>query len=557
MLTLAVLVAAVIAVQMVPGGTEDSSAADIMIVLDNNSPGTFTGYSWSGNTLTISDYGNNYTITQNAAGVLDRNINIATTTSSSTVTITIKNINIKNSISLVDNAKVKLLLEGNNNVGGRIVVPYSASSPNTSLTIESLTNGSLDVKIGIGGIGIYTGTITINSGTVTATGGSGNAGIGGIDGTGPGQGGYGGTITINGGIVTATGGSNGGAGIGGGGAGGYSHGGSGGTITINGGFVTATGGSGAAGIGGGNSGVGGSGGTITINGGTVVAKGGTNAAGIGGASGSSIGTPGAGATLTINSGANVTAFSTGDRPAIHAASIADASTGYFVNAILDSNLPSNTTTLLVYAEGNTSTHLTILTPSGASYKNFAFMLPGPPSSKNYNIIAQNAEVSRQVLNVSDDSNVIASVRDVEATPVKLGTPISAVTDISGVPNKVVVGTLLDLRGTVSPANATYKTIVWNVKDAGTTGAVIDGNKLNTTGAGTVTVTATIANSTAFGTAFVKDFTIEVSTSGGGGGGGEPSGSGSMLMWVAVAAAIIALLIIAVFVLQKRGTNKGK
>jgi formylglycine-generating enzyme required for sulfatase activity len=85
----------------------------------------------------------------------------------------------------------------------------------------------------------------------------------------------------------------------------------------------------------------------------------------------------------------------------------------------------------------------------------------------------------------------------------------AVSDIAGVPGSAAPETPLNLTGTVTPDNATNKTIVWSVKEAGTTGASITGNTLNTTGAGTVTVTATIANGQAEGTAYTKDFTIAI------------------------------------------------
>jgi len=88
-----------------------------------------------------------------------------------------------------------------------------------------------------------------------------------------------------------------------------------------------------------------------------------------------------------------------------------------------------------------------------------------------------------------------------------GTPFVKVTNITGIPTSAVVGTLT-LNGTVAPANATNKTIVWSVYNAGTTGASISGNTLSTTATGTVTVTATIANGTAVGTDYTKDFTIE-------------------------------------------------
>ncbi|GAB6391825.1 MAG: hypothetical protein MdMp014T_1198 [Treponematales bacterium] len=88
-----------------------------------------------------------------------------------------------------------------------------------------------------------------------------------------------------------------------------------------------------------------------------------------------------------------------------------------------------------------------------------------------------------------------------------------VTDITGVPTTMGEGTSITLSGTVSPPDATNRTIVWSVVNAGGTGATITNNgntyTLSATTAGTVTVRATIANGTAPGTAFTKDFTITV------------------------------------------------
>lgn len=86
----------------------------------------------------------------------------------------------------------------------------------------------------------------------------------------------------------------------------------------------------------------------------------------------------------------------------------------------------------------------------------------------------------------------------------------AVTNITGVPQETMEETPLQLSGTITPENATNKTITWSIADAGSTGATIsDGNTLNTTGDGSVIVRATIANGTAVGTNYTKDFTITV------------------------------------------------
>jgi len=86
--------------------------------------------------------------------------------------------------------------------------------------------------------------------------------------------------------------------------------------------------------------------------------------------------------------------------------------------------------------------------------------------------------------------------------------IIAVTNITGVPTTGKVGTALTLSGTVFPANATNKTIVWSVKSGP---ATISGGKLTASASGNVVVTATIVNGTAQGISYTKDFTIAVSS----------------------------------------------
>ena len=84
-----------------------------------------------------------------------------------------------------------------------------------------------------------------------------------------------------------------------------------------------------------------------------------------------------------------------------------------------------------------------------------------------------------------------------------------VTNITNVPTTATVNIPLTLTGTVTPSNATYKTIVWSVKSAGTTNATISGNVFTATSSGTATITATIQNGIAIGTPYTKDFTIVV------------------------------------------------
>lgn len=101
-----------------------------------------------------------------------------------------------------------------------------------------------------------------------------------------------------------------------------------------------------------------------------------------------------------------------------------------------------------------------------------------------------------------------------------------VTDITSVPTTATAGIDLTLTGTVAPASATNKTIVWSVKNAGITGATIVGDKLKTSAAGTVTITATITNGLTSNSNYTKDFTITVSPAGTTGGGSSSGGGGS-------------------------------
>jgi len=87
--------------------------------------------------------------------------------------------------------------------------------------------------------------------------------------------------------------------------------------------------------------------------------------------------------------------------------------------------------------------------------------------------------------------------------------IIPVTNITDVPTVATVNIPLTLTGTVEPSNATNQTIVWSVKDAGTTGAVIGGNILFVAATGTATITATITNGLAAGTDYTQDFDIIV------------------------------------------------
>jgi len=82
----------------------------------------------------------------------------------------------------------------------------------------------------------------------------------------------------------------------------------------------------------------------------------------------------------------------------------------------------------------------------------------------------------------------------------------AVLDITGIPS-IINTASVTLTGNVNPADANNKTIVWSIKEGGNI-ASFAANVLTFSAEGKATVTATIANGTAVGTAFTKDFEIE-------------------------------------------------
>jgi len=82
-----------------------------------------------------------------------------------------------------------------------------------------------------------------------------------------------------------------------------------------------------------------------------------------------------------------------------------------------------------------------------------------------------------------------------------------VKSIENVPETGTAGIPLTLTGTVSPGFASKNAIVWLVEDAGTTGAAINGNILNTQAKGIVSIKAIIAHGRAEGKDYTQDFII--------------------------------------------------
>jgi len=83
-----------------------------------------------------------------------------------------------------------------------------------------------------------------------------------------------------------------------------------------------------------------------------------------------------------------------------------------------------------------------------------------------------------------------------------------VIEIKGIPTSITRGTYT-LSGKVIPSNALNTTILWSVKDAGSTGASIYCNVLTTTAPGTAVIAATIENGLLENGDYTQDFTISI------------------------------------------------
>jgi len=176
-----------------------------------------------------------------------------------------------------------------------------------------------------------------------------------------------------------------------------------------------------------------------------------------------------------------------------------------------SNVPVNTTSSpqTVNITGSYLTGNITLTKSGTGATAFnitptSFTTTGGNCSVTFS--PQNAGNYSATLSISSAG---ATTKTVTLTGTAI-VPVVPVTSITGIPASIYEKTPLTLSGTVHPVNATFQTIVWSVKNAGTTGATITGgNTLNTSAIGTVVITATITNGVANGTNYTEDFTINV------------------------------------------------
>ncbi|MCL1874782.1 MAG: InlB B-repeat-containing protein [Synergistaceae bacterium] len=126
--------------------------------------------------------------------------------------------------------------------------------------------------------------------------------------------------------------------------------------------------------------------------------------------------------------------------------------------------------------------------------------PGAPVKEGYIF----ADWDSNIKNITSDLTVSAMYEEIIY--------FVPVTDIVGAPDTAILNTPLTLTGTVIPDNATNKKIVWSVKDAESTGAVIFGDALFSAKPGEVVVTAMIwggVESRLRYANFIKDFTVIV------------------------------------------------
>jgi hypothetical protein len=122
-----------------------------------------------------------------------------------------------------------------------------------------------------------------------------------------------------------------------------------------------------------------------------------------------------------------------------------------------------------------------------------------------------------VVTATITNGLTASSNYTQDFTITFSNPYKPVTGITGVPTTGTTGTEIDLTtATVNPSAATNKTIVWSVTDAGTTGVAtsdLTTGKFTPASAGTLVLTATIANGATASTNYTQEVTITVVTPG--------------------------------------------
>ena|GEM_PF-891554 len=151
-------------------------------------------------------------------------------------------------------------------------------------------------------------------------------------------------------------------------------------------------------------------------------------------------------------------------------------------------------------------------PADATGQSISWSTASPGASISGNQLTTTATTVGTVTVTATVANggAVAGQNFTQNFTIAVAAPHVPVTSITGVPESKVSGQTIPLSGSVLPANATGQVITWSVQSAGTTGALISGNQLTTTAAGTVTVTATVVNGgLTENTNFNQNFTIAV------------------------------------------------
>ena len=97
----------------------------------------------------------------------------------------------------------------------------------------------------------------------------------------------------------------------------------------------------------------------------------------------------------------------------------------------------------------------------------------------------------------------------ETFEITVDTPFVPVESITLDKNVVDAGDDLTLTGAVLPEDATNRSIVWDLVDAGPTGATLADGVLSTVSGGVAKVTATVQEGLGSGVDFVQEFEIQV------------------------------------------------
>lgn len=147
------------------------------------------------------------------------------------------------------------------------------------------------------------------------------------------------------------------------------------------------------------------------------------------------------------------------------------------------------------------------TPSDASYRSVVWSVKSGSAALSGNKLTP-AVPGTIVLNATvANGTAYGTAYTQDFTIAVPSVPITGIT--ASIPSTLTINESLNLSGTVTPSNASYKTITWSVAEAGGTGAAISGSTLKATAAGTLTLRATVANGVSEGADFTWDYTIQV------------------------------------------------